>query len=172
AFAADQVVYQIGGTWNWHFGGLELYQVPTYRENVIKYLDLGGRQFDEAVEKRLDMSLRQAADLRKHNGDRRRTQRDPEIERSLAEATRPIVEKLLAELSMCIRYHSVTFRGKPLVRLLLSGGEANAPLADVLSKRLSLDAELGDPLRAYDELQQIARRSVWDVAVGLALRET
>jgi len=51
AFAGDQVLYQIGGTWNWHFGGLELYQVPPYREDVIKYLDLSfGLVFNSVVE--------------------------------------------------------------------------------------------------------------------------
>lgn len=157
-----------------HIGNTTTVVVIAEGEKIlfIKYLDLGGRQFDEAVEKRLDISSQQAADLRKHNGDRRRTQQDPEIARSLAEAIRPIVEKLLSELSMCIRYHSVTFRGKPLVRLVLSGGEANDQLSEILAKRLSLDAELGDPLRVYDEAQPITRRSIWDVAAGLALRET
>ncbi|MCC9604550.1 type IV pilus assembly protein PilM [Blastopirellula sp. JC732] len=165
--ATDRVLYV-------HIGNTTTVVVIAEGDKIlfIKYLDLGGRQFDEAVEKRLDMSAQQAADLRKHNGDRRRTQQDPEIARSLAEAMRPIVEKLLTELSMCVRYHSVTFRGKPLVRLVLSGGEANEQLAETLGKRLSLDTELGDPLRVYDETQQITRRSIWDVAVGLALRAT
>lgn len=164
--ATDRVLYV-------HIGNTTTVVVIAEGDKIlfIKYIDLGGRQFDEAVEKRLDMSVQQAAELRKHNGDRRRTQHDPDIARSLAEATRPIVEKLLAELSMCIRYHSVTFRGKPLVRLVLSGGEANEQLSEILGKRLSIDAELGDPLRTFDETQQITRRSIWDVAVGLALRE-
>ena len=36
----DQIIYQVGGTWNWHLGELELFDVPPYRDDVIKYLDL------------------------------------------------------------------------------------------------------------------------------------
>ena len=39
----------------------------------IKYIDVGGRQFDEAVARHLEMSKSEAALLRRHNGDRRPT---------------------------------------------------------------------------------------------------
>ena len=65
----------------------------------IKYIDVGGRQLDEAVGRHLEMTLSEAATLRRHNGDRRIDQQDPEITRSISEATRPVVERLATELA-------------------------------------------------------------------------
>lgn len=137
----------------------------------IKYLDLGGRQIDEAVARQLQVSAAEATQLRRHNGDRRVDQQDPEITRSLAEAARPVIDRLASELSMCIRYHSVTFRGQPLVRLVLGGGESTPQLFEALQPRLNLRCELGDPFRSYDFSVPGGRKGQWDVAVGLAMRE-
>ena len=136
----------------------------------VKFIELGGKQFDDAVARSLKMDAADAAALRRHNGDRRSDRQDPEIARSVAEATRPIVERLIGELAMCVRYHSVTFRGKPLERLVISGGESNSALAEALQKRLGLQCELSDPLRSYQSSQQRGRHGQWDVAAGLALR--
>jgi type IV pilus assembly protein PilM len=137
----------------------------------IKYLELGGRQMDDAVARHLKLSHAEATQLRRHNGDRRADQQNPEITHSVAESLRPVADKLAAELSMCIRYHSVTFRGQPLARLVLGGGEANSQLLDSLQARLDIKCELGDPLRSYEVNIPGGRRGQWDVAVGLALRE-
>ena len=137
----------------------------------IKYVGTGGRQLDEAVAGHLKMKLADAAALRRHNGDRRADQRDPEIAQSIAESVRPILDRLANELSMCIRYYSVTFRGQPLTRVVLSGGEANQTLVDWLSARLNVNCELGDPLRSYEKDSLPGRAGQWDVAAGLALRD-
>jgi type IV pilus assembly protein PilM len=136
----------------------------------VKYIDVGGRQLDEAVARHLKMKLHDASALRRHNGDRRADQRDPEIAQSIAEAVRPIIERLAGELSMCIRYYSVTFRGQPLARAVLSGGEATPSLVEWLSNRLDVTCELGDPLRSFEKDSLPGRVSQWDVAAGLALR--
>src|SRR4029078_3843755 len=91
---------------------------------VGKYIDVGGQQFDLAVGRHLKMDLHEATALRKHNGDRRADLQDPDVARSLAAAIRPRTERLSSELAMCVPYHSVTFRGQPIVRLVVSGGEA------------------------------------------------
>ncbi len=136
----------------------------------MKYIDLGGRNFDEAVAKHLKMDFAAAWALRRNNGDRRADQQDPEVVRSITEALRPVVDRLANEVSLCIRYHSVTFRGQPLARLVLGGGEATQNLVERLAGRLDLKCELGDPFRAYDVANLPGRRSQWDVAVGLAMR--
>lgn len=137
----------------------------------MKYLDVGGRHFDDAVARRLDMSLSDAAALRRHNGDRRADQRDPEVARGIVESIRPVLDRLTGELSMCIRYYSVTFRGEPLERLVLGGGEAGETLLEWLGGRLDVACELGDPLRSYQKPPLSRRMGQWDVAAGLALRE-
>jgi len=136
----------------------------------IKYLETGGRHLDEAVAKNLQMSLEDAAALRRHNGDRRADQRDPEVTRSLAQSIRPVLEKLVGELALCLRYYSVTFRGQPLSRVVLSGGEACEALTEYLGSQLGVPCEPGDPLRTCTGLPQSGRRGQWDIAAGLAMR--
>jgi type IV pilus assembly protein PilM len=137
----------------------------------VKYIDIGGLQFDQAVARHLRMELPEAVSLRKHNGDRRADMQDPEVARSVTEAIRPIVERLASELAMCVRYHSVTFRGQPLVRLVLGGGEATQQLLDMLGRQIDLKCELSDPFRTLPASVNLGRKGQWDVAAGLALRE-
>jgi len=137
----------------------------------MKYVDVGARHLDDAVARHLKMKHAEAAALRRHNGDRRADQRDPEIARSIAESIRPVLDRLANELAMCVRYYSVTFRGQPLERVVLGGGEASETLVEWLSARLDVSCELGDPLRSYDKPPQAHRTGQWDVAAGLALRE-
>jgi len=140
----------------------------------IKYVDVGGRQLDEAVAKYLRITLADASALRRHNGDRRAESRDPEIERSIAEAIRPELDRLGEELSRCLRYYSVTFRGQPLTQAVVGGGEATDALAEHFASRLGLPCELGSPLRSYrcDTSLLSGRVGQWDVVTGLALWET
>lgn len=136
----------------------------------VKYIELGGQHFDAAVARHLKMELAEAAALRKHNGDRRSDMQDPEITRSVHEAIRPIVDRIGSELAMCIRYHSVTFRGQPLARMVLGGGEATPSLVASFGKQLDLPCELSDPFRSFALATNAGRRGLWDVAAGLALR--
>jgi type IV pilus assembly protein PilM len=155
-----------------HIGATSTFVVIAQGGDVLfaKILEIGGRHWDEAVAKHLNMNPSEAIALRRHNGDRRADQQDPEITRSVAESTRPIFEKLLVELAKCVRYHSVTFRGQPLSSIVLSGGEGCAALVESLDARLDVKCELGDPLRALETNLPAARRSQWDVAAGLAMR--
>jgi type IV pilus assembly protein PilM len=137
----------------------------------VKYVELGGRQMDEAVARHLQMPLNEAAGLRRHSGDRRADQRDPEVTRSLQEALRPVLDRLANELSMCLRYFSVTFRGRPVDQAVVGGGEATEALVEWLGPRLNLPCEMGNPLRAFGHAPVSGRAGQWDVAVGLALRE-
>jgi type IV pilus assembly protein PilM len=156
-----------------HLGATSSIVVIAHGTDVlfVKYLDVGGRQLDEAVARHLDMAIEDGAALRRHNGDRRVDQQDPEIARTVAEATRPVVERLVTELALCARYHSVTFRGQPLARIVLSGGEATQPLAELTAARMDVACEVGDPLRSYELTVQTGRKGQWDVAAGLALRQ-
>jgi type IV pilus assembly protein PilM len=137
----------------------------------VKFLPLGGQHLDEAVARHLDMDLAHAAAMRRTAGERRSDQRDPEVYRSLGEALRPVLEQLATELSLCLRYYSVTFRGQPLAHVVVGGGEAGSLISEWLSARLELPCELGNPLRTFKKLPPAGRLAQWDVAAGLALRE-
>jgi type IV pilus assembly protein PilM len=138
---------------------------------MIKVIEIGGKQLDEAVAAHLQMDLKSAGSLRRHHGDRRSDQQDPEVARSVAEAIRPVIDRLANELSLCMRYHSVTFRGQPLNNVVLGGGEASAALQEAMNRQLELKCDLSDPFRALPTMPSAGRRGQWDVAAGLALRE-
>jgi type IV pilus assembly protein PilM len=157
-----------------HLGSAQSVAVIAEGTNIlfIKYIEVGGRQMDEAVSQTLSMAPFEASALRRHNGDRRAEQQDPEIARTISEAVRPVIDNLANELSLCVRYHSVTFRGQPLLRMVLGGGEGTAALGEALGTRLDLKCELGDPLRSYDIKLPGGRSGQWDIAAGLALKKT
>ncbi|MCS7304278.1 MAG: pilus assembly protein PilM [Thermoguttaceae bacterium] len=138
----------------------------------IKSIPWGGRSLDEAVAQHLKMSLPEASALRRHHGDRRADQRDPEVTLAIQEAVRPLWDRLANELSMCTRYFCITFRGEPLSSLVLGGGEACRELADWLAGQLNLPCELADPFRSFQTRSSPGRHTQWDVATGLALHET
>ncbi len=137
----------------------------------VKYISIGGRDMDQAVARHLKMDLSEATALRRHNGDRRAELREPEVARSVESAVRPVVERLAGELSMCVRYHSVTFLRQPVAAGLIGGGEASPLLAQALSHRLNLKCELSDPLRGLGSPSAGGNAGQWDVAAGLALRQ-
>lgn len=138
----------------------------------IKYIDIGGRHFDEAVAGHLKLAPGDAAALRRHDADRPTPDRDPEIARGVDDALRPVWEKLSQQLALCLRYYSVTFRGQPLDEAVLGGGEATERLAEWLSTRLDLPCSVGSPLRPFRDGHPAGRATQWDVAAGLAMRET
>jgi type IV pilus assembly protein PilM len=138
----------------------------------VKYLDIGGRHLDDAVARHLKLSAWDAAALRRHHGDRRADQRDAEVTRGINESIRPILDRLTHELSLCMRYYSVTFRSQPLTRCILGGGEGNEALVELIGARLELPCEVGNPLRVFEKSLAQDRLSQWDVAAGLALRNT
>ncbi|MFV1967752.1 MAG: type IV pilus assembly protein PilM [Pirellulaceae bacterium] len=155
-----------------HIGGNSTAVVIVQGEQVlfVKYIPLGGRQFDGAVARSLKMSVPEAATLRRHDGDRRSDRQDSEIARSVTEAVRPVVARLAAEIAMCVRYHSVTFRGQPLARLVLGGGEATPQLMEALQRKLGVTCELSDPFRSLSNGTARGHVGQWDVAAGLASR--
>jgi type IV pilus assembly protein PilM len=155
-----------------HVGNTATGVVTVQQQRVlfVKYIPLGGRHLDESVARNLKMTLAEAISLRRHNGDRRKDHRDPEIARSIAEAIRPVVARLAAEIAMCARYHSVTFRGQALSRIILGGGEATRQLLQTLQQKLGVTCELSDPFRALSASPPRGRAGQWDVAAGLALR--
>lgn len=135
-----------------------------------KYINIGGHRMDEAIARHMKMNIADAASLRRHNSDRRASEQDPDVTRTILEATRGTVDKLTEELAMCVRYHSVTFRGQRIDRLVIGGGEANGWLRDTLSTRVDLPCEIGQPLRHLAGIEPAGRQSQWDLATGLALR--
>jgi len=152
----------------------------------FKLIPVGGRRLNETVAHHLNMSIEDAAEVR-----RRITERDDEqpdkplfgstrretVQRAVYEATRSTVEELSKEIGLCLRYFSVTFRGRRPDAACLVGGESrSAHIAELLAEHAGVaikpatvfDAidisSVSDVIASRDELPD------WATAIGLALR--
>lgn len=161
------------------------------RVSFYKVIDVGGRQFTAAVAERLGLSHAEAHDLRRKisrgettettqagdsqalgNPDRRES-----IHRAVFEAVRPIAGDLAKEVGLCLRYHSVTFRGARPEKVSLLGGEAADPnLARVMGEQLELQIDTAAPLAGMDlsddqiAVERRGSQPEWAVPTGLAMR--
>jgi type IV pilus assembly protein PilM len=95
----------------------------------------------------------------------------------IVDAISAAVEELAREISLCLRYYTVTFRGKRVERAVLSGEEGNEKiLFDVLKRQLPIEIEIAQPLGGLDMTNvnfDSDRRGLlceWAVAVGLSLK--
>ncbi len=155
--------------------------------SFLKPIEIGGRHFHEAVARTLGISIEEARSLRRRlmeTGDSSEgdsadgaARRDP-VKQAVFDATRRTMEELGREISLCLRYYSVTFRGQRPNRLRVVGGEAWDPqLQSVLSGSLTIPVEIGRPLFSADvsRIKPGDRRghmSEWAIAFGLGLKMT
>jgi len=152
--------------------------------SFYKPIDTGGQHLTDAVVRKLGITLDEARALRcrlMEGTDAAATdpaaKKDP-VRQAVFDATRSIVEELAREISLCLRYYSVTFRGHRPNRLRVTGGEAVDPqVQTILNASLPLPVEPFKPMRSVDtsSMKPQDRRgmmSEWSVAFGLALKTT
>ncbi|MBC24319.1 MAG: hypothetical protein CMJ32_10445 [Phycisphaerae bacterium] len=150
-----------------------------------KSLSLGGGRMDAAVQEHLKIDLETAAALRRARlvvaaGSKDASNVDPTADRAAFDATRGILQELAREISLCLRYYGVTFRGTPPLGVILSGAEALEPhldeaIAEATSLQVDHDDNIGSLKRLYGSgisprLGFGAGHSSWSAAIGLALR--
>lgn len=136
----------------------------------IKYLPFGGARFTSSLAKWLGVSFEEAHEMRRNNDDRPIERRDPEVNQTILTAMRPALEGMLSEIAMCIRYHSVSFRGKALSRLIVGGGEANSDMVRLLSQSFPQEIVRSQSLTT-PSLHRPDRNGQWDIAVGLSMKK-
>jgi len=166
--------------------GLRRTQVLIGRGAEIQFfkpIEVGGRRLNDSVSRKLRIEYEEALALRRRLAEAPRplpghaTVQDP-VRQAVFDATRSTIEELGREISLCLRYYSVTFRGQRPSRVRLAGGEAHDPnLATTLSAILSLPVEPARPLASVDTtaMRPADRRgpmSEWAVPLGLALKKT
>jgi type IV pilus assembly protein PilM len=150
--------------------------------SFIKPIEIGGFNFHDAVARKLGISVEEAEALRRRlveAGDPAdpAARRDP-VRQAVFDATRSPMEELGREISLCLRYYSVTFRGHRPTRLRLVGGEASDPqLHALLNSALVIPVDVGRPLYSVNtsRMKPADRRgamSEWALALGLSLRMT
>ena len=156
----------------------------------IKNIDIGGRRFTDAVAGQLNLTYGEAHDLRLRK--MREHEQSPgasefgqdvapherersSLEWSIHDAVRGEVESLAREISLCLRYCSVTFRGLRAKHITLTGGETyDRALVELLTSQLGTPAAIGEPLRGVDisavDLGANRRATVteWALCSGLA----
>lgn len=137
----------------------------------VKGFDLTPRHFDETVSRALGLPLEEAALLRRHQGDRRQEGRDPELVAAMRQAVCGPLAKLAAEIAMCLRYCTVTFRNQPIREVVLSGVEATPDHAELLAEHLGITVRCGNPFLPFRHQLRGDGHGRWDIAVGLALWE-
>jgi type IV pilus assembly protein PilM len=150
--------------------------------SFIKPIDIGGFHFHEAVSRKLGITPDEAEALRRRLVEAGEpadpaARRDP-VRQAVFDATRSPMEELGREISLCLRYYSVTFRGHRPTRLRLIGGEACDPqLQALLNAALVIPVEVGRPLYSVNtsRMKPADRRGSmceWALALGLSLRMT
>ena len=153
-----------------------------------KPINIGGEQFNLAVGEHLQMDARAAEDLRAaricgRRGDAAGVEAsatDPATDRAVYEAVRPLMGDLIKEVSLCLRYYGVTFRGHPPEKIILTGGEGLEPrLNEMLAQACKLpvvyDDELGTLESMIGQIQSSLNRqpgpaACWTAAIGLSMR--
>ncbi len=106
---------------------------------------------------------------------------DPATRQAIVDSISSVAEELAREISLCLRYYTVTFRGKRVENAYVSGGGAyETILLNVMKRKLAVEIEVACPLRGMDlsartieaDLHGDRRGALseWAVAVGLSLK--
>jgi len=155
--------------------------------SFIKRLPVGGDKFNHQISAKLGISVADAQTLRgklRREGGAKKSDLDISTRQVMINSISSVSEQLAREMSICLKYYTVTFRGRRVERVFLSGGESYEDiLLDILRKRFSsmgIEIEISQPMRGFDlskdrvgiNLGGDRRGSLceWTIAVGLGLK--
>lgn len=143
--------------------------------SFVKSIELGGRHLAEMVARKLSISEAEATALRRRCSLEPADGDDP-VRHAVLDATRALTEQLAREVSLCLRYYSVTFRGQRPARVRVCGGEGfDRQLIASLNSLLTIPVETARPLsgvdtRAMGDDERDGPLCQWAVPFGLALK--
>jgi len=151
-----------------------------------KRIAIGGNDFDKAVAEHLQMETGAAGELRASrivqslSKNDSASSTDQSTERAVFDAVRPLMGDLVKEVTLCLRYYGVTFRGRPPVQIVVAGGDGLEPnLGDLLGNACKVPVVFDDDdgtLHTLDgEVKAALHRTsgpaaCWAVAAGLSIR--
>lgn len=139
-----------------------------------KPVEIGGQAMTKAAAERLNLPIDSIIDLRRQR--MAGAPIDPRVDRAIFEAIRPTIMDIANEISLCIRYFSVSFRGCRVEECILSGGNAPEPqMAELIGETLHVPTSQGHPLGGIDTSRvrsaiSETQDAPWAVAAGLAMR--
>lgn len=141
----------------------------------VKQIPVGVAHFTGEIASTLGISFADAELLRLRLS--RDELADASTRRPVVDALNTMADQLAAEISLCLRYYTVTFRGKRVERAVVAGGGAyEQVLRDVVRRHLSVDVEIAEPLRGFEcapgSVEERDRNGSADLAlaVGLSLK--
>lgn len=115
----------------------------------VKQIPLGMGQFNEEVAAALGIAAPEAESFRLRL--QRDDEMDPATRRHVIDALNGTAEQLAGEIALCLRYYTVTFRGKRVERAVVAGGGAyEQVLRDALRRHLSVEVDVAEPLRGFE----------------------
>jgi type IV pilus assembly protein PilM len=166
--------------------------------SFIKQIQIGGQKFIKEIATKLGINVSEAemlqetlrvdpgllslkSDIPEQEHDENWHNIDMSSRQAMIDAVSAVAEDLVKEISLCLRYYTVTFRGKRVERAVFAGGGAYEDiLLNILKRKLAVEIELAQPLRGFDLSSgrikvnfDSDRRGLfceWAVAVGLALK--
>jgi type IV pilus assembly protein PilM len=141
----------------------------------VKQIGVGMAQFNDEVAAVLGLGTPEAESFRLRL--QKEDALDAATRRLVVDALNVTSEQLAGEVSLCLRYYTVTFRGKRVERAVVAGGGAyEQVLRDVLRRHLSVEVEVAEPLRGFeldrDRIDNRGGNGFADLAlaVGLSLK--
>jgi len=153
--------------------------------NFVKQIPVGSERLNQQIVSKLNVSLAEAEILRGRLQKEKRLGDDSQIENRLEASTRQVLidaissvaEQLATEVSLCFKYYTVTFRGKRIENVIVTGGGAYESILIASFKRhLAVDIEIARPLKGFEMLNGVLSDegtkscSEWAVAVGLGMK--
>jgi type IV pilus assembly protein PilM len=144
-----------------------------------KSLQTGGMQLRETMADVLGIDSGEAdALLRRYRTPGVLKDGQDVVSRAVRNARAAAVQELSREISLCMRYYAVTFKGRPPRRVVLQGGAADEPLraalAEALAPILPTTVELRRPFEGIGSPTAAKPGDTGDdfaLALGLALRD-
>jgi type IV pilus assembly protein PilM len=146
--------------------------------SFFKPIEMGGADFNLAVSRKLGIRPDEARALRRRLSEQGEGEHPDTVRLAVLDASRGAMESLTREVSLCLRYHSVTFRGQRPLKVRVSGGEGgDGQLLAMLQSVLGIPVE---PSRPLFSLECTAMRGFdprkpsgdWAVAMGLGLKRS
>ena len=165
--------------------------------SFVKQIQIGGQIFTQEIAAKLGISVSEAemlqealredpdlfslkSDIAEQAPAENRHNIDMSTRQVMVDEVSAVAEDLAREISLCLRYYTVTFRGKRVEQAVFAGGGAYEDiLLNILRRRLAVEIEVAQPLRGFDLSSKRAslnfnsdRRGLlceWAVAVGLGL---
>lgn len=141
----------------------------------VKQILFGASRFAEDIAAKLSISVADADALRRTMPSSDSV--DATTRRLVMDALHATSEQLVAEISLCLRYYTVTFRGKRVERAVMAGGGVHEEaLVSVMKDHLAIETNIAEPLRGFDRgsdgvmLEQSDSAADFALAVGLCLK--